>query len=120
MQVGEQIGHRLRFDLKARHGWRFTTDDLVDEHRIVALLGDANKFRADKSLPGEAMATGAVDAEQLSAVFGGSLEIQAGAHVGILTGATEHPKHENDAGGSRKHNKGCDETTTSFGLFSCS
>ena len=88
MQVGEQIGHRLRFDLKARHGWRFTTDDLVDEHRIVALLGDANKFWADKPLPSQSMATGAINAEQFTAVFGGSLEIQAGAHVGILTGAT--------------------------------
>lgn len=92
----------------------------MDEHRIVALLGNANKFWADKPLPSQSMATGAVDAEQFTAVFSGSLEIQACAHVRILTGVTKHPKHENDAGGSSQHNKGCDETTTSFGLFSCS
>ena len=63
VQVGEQIGHRLRFHLKARHGWCFTANDLVHEHGILALLGDSNKFWAHKPLPGEAMATGAVDAE---------------------------------------------------------
>ena len=93
---------------------------MVDEHRIVALLGDANKFWADKPLPCQSMTTGAIDAEQFTAVFGGSMEIQAGAHVRILTGVAKHPKHENDAGCSRKHNEGCDETTTFFGLFSCS
>ena len=120
VQVGEQIGHRLRFHLKARHGWRFTADDLVHEHRIVALLADPNKFWTNKPLSGEAMATGAVDAEQLPAMVGGAWEIEAGAYVGILAGVAQHPKHENNASCGCQHNEGCDETTTSFWLFSCS
>ena len=97
VEVGEQIGHRLRFHLKARHGWRFTADDLVHEHRIVALLGDPNKFWTHKPLSGEAMATGAVDAEQLPAMVGGAWKIEAGAYIGILAGIAQHPKHENNA-----------------------
>ena len=97
VQVSDQIGHRLRLDLEARHGWCFTADDLVHEHGILALLCDANKFWANKPLPGEAMATGAVDAEQLPAMVGGAWKIEAGAYIGILAGIAQHPKHENNA-----------------------
>ena len=88
VQVSDQIGHRLRLDLEARHGWCFTADDLVHQHGILALICDPNKFGTHKALTGEAMATGAVDAEQLSAMFCGALQIQAGADVGILAAYT--------------------------------
>ena len=120
MQVSDQIGHRLRLDLEARHGWCFTADDLVHQHGILALICDPNKFGTHKALTGEAMATGAVDAEQLPAMVGGAWKIEAGAYVGILAGVAQHPKHENNASCGCQHNEGCDETTTSFRLFSCS
>jgi hypothetical protein len=36
------------------------------------LLSDSNKFWTNKPLSGEAMATGAIDAEQLPAMVGGA------------------------------------------------
>ena len=48
-------------------------------------------------MSGEAMATGAVDAEQLPAMVGGAWKIEAGAYIGILAGIAQHPKHENNA-----------------------
>ena len=106
VQVGQQVGHRLRFHLKARHGGSLATDDLLHQNGVFELVADALKLRAHQPLAGKAVAAGAIDPEQLAAVVHGPLQLKAGLDVGVLLGAPQHPEHQHHASrGSRHHQR---------------
>ena len=119
VQVGQQVGHRLRFHLKARHGGSFATDDLVHQNGVFELVADALKLRAHQPLAGKAVAAGAIDSEQLAAVVNGPLQLKAGLDVGVLLGAAQNPEHQHHAGrGSRHHERG-DQAATPIARIIC-
>ena len=86
VQVGQQIGHRLRFHLKARHGGSLAADDLVHQNGVFELVADALKLRAHQPLAGKTMTTSAIDPEQLAAVVNPPLQFKAGFDVRVLLG----------------------------------
>jgi len=105
VQVSEQISHRLRFGLKAGHGRRTATDDLLDQLAVVLALGDTMQVGAHQTLPGNAMAAGAVEQEQPSARLSRATVFEGGAGVRIGSGTGENQQHHDDAGCGKSHHQ---------------
>ena len=79
---------------------------------VFEMVADALQLRANQPLAGKAMTAGAVDAEQLAAVVGGSLQFKAGLDVGVLLGASQNPEHQHDASRGSRHHKRGDQSAT--------
>ena len=120
MEVAEQIGHRLRGHLKTRHRWGLTTHDLMNQGGIPQPIRDADQLWCQQSLTGQPMSAGTVDAEQLAAVVRVTLNVEAGAHIGILLGTVDYPQQQHTASRCRQHHKGGDQSPAGILLFRCS
>ena len=120
MQIGQEIGHGLRFNLKTRHRRCFAADDLMHKLGVLVLIRYTDQLRSHESLSGQAMAAGAIDAKQLSTMINRSRQLQACLNVGIALGTAQDPDRQDNAGGCGEHDQGCDQTATLIWLFRCS
>ena len=110
-EIGEQISHVLWLYFKAGHRRCLTTHNLVNDLHVLAPVAYSFQARPYQALACDAMAAGAIDAEQFTAVFGGSMDKRCFG-VGILASVAQHPYQQNDASHRRKNGEGRNETST--------
>ena len=68
VHVRQKISHGCWFHLKTWHGRCFSTDDLMNQLRILEAIGDADQLRTEEPLASETVTAGAVDPKQLPAM----------------------------------------------------
>ena len=83
VQEGQQVSHVLGIRLEAGHGRRAAADHLLDQLAIVLAVIDAMEVGPHQTLGGQAMATGAIETEELAAADIIPFERQGGAAIGV-------------------------------------
>jgi hypothetical protein len=112
VEEGEQISHRLRIGLEARHGGGTTTYHLLNELAIIFAVGHPVEIGPHQALGGKAMAARTIQAEQAPAIAGITRQLEGGSGVGVSAQArNQHDQAEQQHSNARHKSKKREQAT---------
>jgi hypothetical protein len=115
VEEGEQISHRLRIGLEARHGGGATTHHLLNELAIIFAVGHPVKIGPHQTLGGEAVAAGTIQAKEAPAIAGITRQLEGGSGVGVSAQARNQHNQAEQQHSDARHKSEKREQATALG-----